>query len=244
MKIGQTRPLGGSNGVTRLRPTAAPSEAAPTSRMEPVRDMASVMGIPEQEFTPKVRQAILSLLEEVGKLRQELENSKKRISHLEKLADEDALVPISNRRSFVRELSRMLSYAQRYGGEVSVLYFDINDMKSVNDSFGHAAGDAAIAHVADMLAANIRESDVVGRLGGDEFGIILANAPEEEAMQIAEKLAAAISATAFDWQGHQIKVSISSGAYALKGSEDASAMLDHADRAMYARKPGMPQESG
>ena len=91
-------------------------------------------------------------------------------------------MPVANRRSFVRELSRMLSYAQRYGGEISVLYFDVNDMKSINDTYGHAAGDAAIGHVANLLAASIRESDVVGRLGGDEFGIILANAPESEAI--------------------------------------------------------------
>ncbi|MDH3241811.1 MAG: GGDEF domain-containing protein [Alphaproteobacteria bacterium] len=241
MKIGQTRSVGGSAGVTRLRPAAGVTKAATVTRAAPVNDSASVMGIPEQEFTPKVREAIVSLLEEVSKLRQELEDSKKRITHLEKLADEDALVPISNRRSFVRELSRMLAYSQRYGGEISVLYFDINDMKSINDSHGHAAGDAAIAHVADLLAANIRESDVVGRLGGDEFGIILANAPEEEAIQIAENLAGAISGTPFEWKGRKLTVSISSGAYALKGGEDASAMLDEADRAMYARKPTTSQ---
>jgi diguanylate cyclase (GGDEF)-like protein len=243
MKIGQTRPLGGSAGVSRMRPAAGTTGAATASRSAPVRDSASVMGIPEQEFTPKVREAIVSLLEEVSNLRQELEESKKRISQLEKLADEDALVPISNRRSFVRELSRMLAYAQRYGGEISVLYFDINDMKSINDSHGHAAGDAAIGHVADLLAANIRESDVVGRLGGDEFGIILANAPEQEAIQIAENLASAISATPFDWKGRKLTVSISSGAYALKGGEDASAMLDQADQAMYARKPRVSEGS-
>jgi diguanylate cyclase (GGDEF)-like protein len=243
MKIGQTRPLGGSAGVTRLHPAAGATRSASVARAAPVSDSASVMGIPEQEFTPKVREAIVSLLEEVSTLRQELEESKKRITHLEKLADEDSLVPISNRRSFVRELSRMLAYAQRYGGEISVLYFDINDMKSINDAHGHAAGDAAITHVADHLAANIRESDVVGRLGGDEFGIILANAPESEAIQIAENLGKAISATPFDWKGRKLTVSISSGAYALKGGEDASAMLDQADQAMYARKPRVPQNS-
>jgi diguanylate cyclase (GGDEF)-like protein len=225
MKIGQTRSVGGSAGVTRLRPTAGVTKAATVARAAPVNDSATVMGIPEAEFTPKVREAIVSLLEEVSKLRQELEDSKKRITHLEKLADEDALV----------------AYAQRYGGQISVLYFDINDMKSINDSHGHAAGDAAIAHVADLLAANIRESDVVGRLGGDEFGIILANAPESEAIQIAENLAGAISGTPFEWKGRKLTVSISSGAYALKGGEDASAMLDQADRAMYARKPAASQ---
>ncbi len=153
-------------------------------------------------------------------------------------------MPISNRRFFVRELSRMLSFGQRYGGAISVLYFDINDMKSINDTHGHAAGDAAIAHVANLLASGIRESDIVGRLGGDEFGVIMANAPELEAVQKAEQLGRMISTTPFDWKGQKITVAISSGAYALQGGEDALAMLDNADQAMYARKPVTRQGGG
>ncbi len=167
MKIGESRPIDRSAGMTRQRRAPGAANNGTVSEPRIVRDSTSVLGVPEPEFTPKVRDAIYSLLEEVGKLREELEQSKHRISQLEKLADEDPMVPISNRRSFVRELSRMLSYAQRYGGAISVLYFDINDMKSINDTHGHAAGDAAIAHVAGHLAASIRESDVVGRLGGD-----------------------------------------------------------------------------
>ncbi len=236
MKIGDSRPTGASAGVSRLRPASGAQASAPATASQPVQDSTSVMGIPETEFTPKVRDAIVGLLEEVSKLREELDKSKQRISQLEKLADQDPLVPVANRRSFVRELSRMLSYAQRYGGEISVLYFDVNDMKSINDTYGHAAGDAAIGHVANLLAASIRESDVVGRLGGDEFGIILANAPESEAIQKADQLGKLIAATPFDWKGKQVQVAISAGAYALKGGEDASAMLDNADQAMYVQK--------
>ncbi len=244
MKMGQTRALGTAAGFARVRPAGATGGTATVGKTAPVRDSLTVMGIPQHEFTPKVREAVYGLLEEVARLREELEESQRRISQLEKLADQDSLVPISNRRSFVRELSRMLSFAQRYGGEVSVLYFDIDDMKSINDAHGHAAGDAAIAHVAGFLSDSIRESDQVGRLGGDEFGIILANAPESEAIQIAENLARAISATPFDWKGEKLHVTVSSGAYALKGGEDAQAMLDHADLAMYARKPATTQDGG
>ncbi|MEE8140152.1 MAG: GGDEF domain-containing protein [Alphaproteobacteria bacterium] len=237
MKIGESRPVGGSASVVRLRPASGAAQGGTVNGSRPVQDTTTVFGIPETEFTPQVRDAIFALLDEVAKLRQELEQSKQRISQLEKLADQDSLVPIANRRFFVRELSRILSFTQRYGGAVSVLYFDINDMKSINDTHGHAAGDAAIAHVANLLASSIRESDVVGRLGGDEFGIILANAPELEAVQKSEQLGRTISATPFDWKGQKITVAISSGTYALQGGEDASAMLDHADQAMYAQKP-------
>jgi diguanylate cyclase (GGDEF)-like protein len=237
MKIAESRPVRGSASVGRLRSVSGGVQNGTVTDSRPVQDTTSVLGIPEHEFTPKVQDAIYRLLEEVGKLRQELEQNKQRISQLEKLADEDAMVPIPNRRAFVSELSRMLSFAQRYGGAISVLYFDIDDMKSINDTHGHGAGDAAIVHVADMLAASIRESDIVGRLGGDEFGIILANAPESEAVQKAEQLGQTISASPFEWKGKKIKVEISSGAYALQGGEDASAMLDNADQAMYAQKP-------
>ena len=237
MKIGESRSADRPAGVTPPRRASGAASGGKVNGSGPVRDTTTVLGIPEQEFTPKVRDAIFALLEEVSNLRQELEQSKQRMSQLEKLADEDTLVPIANRRSFVRELSRMLSYAQRYGGAISVLYFDIDDMKSINDTHGHAAGDAAIAHVAEQLTSSIRESDVVGRLGGDEFGIILANAPESEAVQKAEHMGRTISSTPFEWKGKEITVAISSGAYALKGEEDASAMLDNADQAMYAQKP-------
>ena len=244
MRIVESQPVRGSAGVSQLRPALAAIQNGTVNGSRLVQDTTSVMGIPEPEFTPKVQEAIYSLLEEVSKLRQELEQNKKRISQLEKLADEDTMVPIPNRRAFVGELSRMLSFAQRYGGAISVLYFDIDDMKSINDTHGHGAGDAAIVHVANQLAVSIRESDVVGRLGGDEFGIILANAPESEAVQKAAQLRRTISATPFEWKGQKIKVAISSGAYALQGGEDASDMLDNADQAMYAQKPGARLSSG
>jgi len=244
MKIGASHSVKGNAGIGRLSPASGAAQNGTLTESRPLRDTTSVMGIPEHEFTPKVQEAIYSLLEEVGKLRQELEQSKQRMSQLEKLADEDAMVPIPNRRAFVSELSRMLSFAQRYGGAISVLYFDIDDMKSINDTYGHGAGDAAIVHVAGLLAGSIRESDVVGRLGGDEFGIILANAPESEAIQKAEQLGRTISATPFEWKGKKITVAISSGAYALQGGEDASAMLDNADQAMYAQKPAARMSSG
>lgn len=228
----------------RVGRSGAPTEAKAGGAVGSVRDTTSILGIPETEFTPKVRDAILHLLREVESLRAELEQSRNRIAHLEKLADQDALVPVANRRAFVRELSRMLAFAQRYGGQVSVLYFDIDDMKRINDTHGHAAGDAAIAHVARTLLDHVRESDVVGRLGGDELGVILAKASEAEATLKAESLASLISGTPLEWQGQQIDVRVSFGAYALKGAEDAAAMLHQADRAMYAAKPGASRTPG
>ena len=95
----------------------------------PAGDVATVMGIPEAELTPKVRIAIAELMAEVQRLRDELGQSAKRVDYLEELADQDPLTPVLNRRAFVREMSRMISFAERYHGVSSVLYFDLNAMK-------------------------------------------------------------------------------------------------------------------
>jgi GGDEF domain-containing protein len=172
MKIERTRPTGTPTRVGATRADAGASEPAAAANVRQIEDTTAIMGVPEAELTPKVRHALMQLFEEVAKLREELERSKTRLADPERLADEDSLVPISNRRAFVRELSRIIAYAQRYQMQSSVAYFDFNDMKATNDKFGHLAGDAALKHVASALVENIREPDVVRRLGGDEFGVI------------------------------------------------------------------------
>jgi diguanylate cyclase (GGDEF)-like protein len=236
MKVGDTRRSRGLDAVRRTTEKGAPAteERAPGA----VDDVTSILGIPEHELTAKVRSAILKLMEEVDRLRQELEKSTARISYLETLADQDTLLPVPNRRAFVRELTRMMAFSERYGAPGSLLYFDIDSMKDINDQFGHAAGDAALAHVADVLERNIRSSDVVGRLGGDEFGVILAQADPATANEKATLLADAIEKVPFEWHGRPLKISMAVGAYTFKGGENAGEALDAADRAMYVRKQG------
>lgn len=248
MKIDRTRP----------QPTAAPNaaraaeqanraygatdagESAPARR---AGDVATIAGLSEAELTPKVRQALDMLMAEVQRMREELSQARHRISYLEKLADEDTLVPVANRRAFVREMSRMVAFSERYGSTSSVLYFDIDGFKQINDRHGHAAGDAALRHVAKLLAENIRESDVVGRLGGDEFGVILAQADAASANEKANSLASIITATPFEWEGMQLQLGVSFGVYSFSGTEDAGEALQHADRAMYAHKQRNAAES-
>ncbi|MBO6782185.1 MAG: GGDEF domain-containing protein [Alphaproteobacteria bacterium] len=176
------------------------------------------------------------LMKEVQRMREELSQARNRINYLEKLADEDTLVPVANRRAFVREMSRMMAYAERYGAETSVLYFDIDGFKDINDGHGHAAGDAALQHVATLLAENIRESDLVGRLGGDEFGVILAQAGGDSAQEKAASLSALIEGTPFVWEGQQLPLAVSFGAHTFSGGEDAGEALQRADKAMYEQK--------
>ena len=239
MKISDSTQIRGPSSVQRpgaVRSVARPAGTASSSSARAATDTTEILGIPESEFTPKVRDAIMKLMAEVDSLRRELQTSKKRIENLEKLADTDSLTPVPNRRAFVRELSRMMLFAERYSAPASVVFFDLDGLKQINDTHGHAAGDAAIIHVAEVLSANIRDSDFVGRLGGDEFGVILPYADEPAAAAKGSSLAQAVSAKPVDWKGTPLTVKVSFGAQAVTPGMDAAGALDAADRAMYAQK--------
>jgi diguanylate cyclase (GGDEF)-like protein len=204
----------------------------------PVSATASVLGIPESEFTPRVRDAILTLMGEVDTLRRELQATRERLEVVERTADQDHLLPLLNRRAFVRELTRYISFAGRYGTPATLLYFDLDGFKQVNDTYGHAAGDAVLAHFADTLLAQTRDSDVVGRLGGDEFGVLLAHAGVEQGRRKADVLAAKLKSEPILWQGKSIPIGFSYGAFELKGDDTPDLAMARADEAMYAQKRG------
>ncbi len=220
------------------------SAGAGQTRATPqAQDVATIMGIPESELTPKVRQALQQLMAEVYSLRQDLEEARQRVGYLEQLADQDSLAPVLNRRAFVRELSRMAAFEERYGPAGSVLYFDVNGMKPINDTYGHAAGDAVLKRVCEVLLRDTRASDVVGRLGGDEFGVILAQSGVEKAAEKAARLAAAIAVEEVVWEGHPLSVTVAYGAHTLSSGQQADDALKAADEAMYANKRGGRDET-
>ena len=152
-------------------------------------------------------------------------------------------VPILNRRAFVREMSRIMSFAERYDLPASLLYFDLDGFKAINDTYGHATGDAALAHVSAILIESTRESDVVGRLGGDEFGVILAKAVDD-AVAKADALADIIRSRPLTVDGTTIPVSCAHGATTFQAGENATDAIAKADRAMYAQKRKARKQNG
>ena len=222
--------------LTAISRGQRPAKVTGVRPLAPPRDIAEIMGVPEAELTPKVRVALTRLMAEVQDLRQDLERARKRVGYLEQLADQDSLAPVLNRRAFIRELSRSTAFAERYGTGGSVLYFDINGMKAINDSLGHAAGDLALKHVADALLGSVRASDVVGRLGGDEFGVILVQSEGAAANAKAAELAEAISKLPLAWDGKTFSVGVAYGVHTLTAGDKVDDALEAADRAMYAQK--------
>ena len=201
-----------------------------------LHELLQQVGMGEGVVPDLLKDTLADLLGEVGRLKRELDKAKARAAHLEKLADEDALMPVANRRAFMRELSRLVALAQRYGTASSVVYIDLNGMKSINDRWGHNAGDAALLHVARTLIDHVRHADVVARLGGDEFGVLLVKTGQEAADEKALALAEAIETIPLLWNGVTIRLSAATGAYCFNGAEGVAAALEAADRAMYRAK--------
>ena len=182
-----------------------------------------------------------ALRREIAELRAELSRLTARLAEAEGLADRDSLTPLLNRRAFMRELGRAKAYVERYRAPVSVVFFDLDGLKAINDRFGHAAGDAALLAVAERLSAHVRASDIVGRLGGDEFAVILAQTNGFQAEAKAESLAQAIAAEPATAEAAIVPLTVSWGVAELRGHVDAEAAIAEADAAMYATKRDRPR---
>ncbi|HEX5378324.1 MAG TPA: GGDEF domain-containing protein [Phenylobacterium sp.] len=207
-----------------------------TANVSPPSDKTAFLGLSETDLTPAVQGAVKTLLTEIDDLRGEVARLKAKLSEAEDLADRDPLTPVLNRRAFVRELGRIRTFAQRYGSPASLVYFDLDGFKSVNDRFGHAAGDAALQAVAQRLAGNIRESDIVGRMGGDEFAVILVQADTPTAEAKATALAKAIEDSPIRFGDWSAPLHISFGVCEIRPDLEPESLLAEADAAMFARK--------
>ncbi len=195
-----------------------------------------VENIPVSDLNSDDETTVMTLMAEVDRLRQELIFSQQKVEELEFIADEDPLVQVLNRRAFDRELTRALAYARRYSVTASFLYLDLNHFKQVNDEFGHSAGDAVLKFVGKVLADNVRSSDVVGRLGGDEFGVILVQADQMVAEMKVADLMSKISARPVVVEGNEIFVSVSVGIAMFNDDDDVDSLVARADKAMYEDK--------
>ena len=236
MKVERNSPARGTRSVAQTAYARRVEAAAGPANSETIDPTASVLGIPEAEFTPKVRDAIMSLMNEVENLRRELYVTKIRLEDMEKAADQDGMLPLLNRRAFVRELTRYINMAGRYNMPVSLIYFDLNHLKKTNDTHGHAAGDAVLKHFAEVLTAHVRDTDAVGRLGGDEFGVLLSHANQGQALKKADSLAKTLNDTPTEWNGESIPVSFAYGAFELKSGDNPDVAMARADQAMYEQK--------
>lgn len=153
------------------------------------------------------------------------------------LAERDALTGLYNRHRFQDELTRMLSDGDRHRSGVALLFFDIDEFKHINDTFGHRAGDAMLIRVAGEVSAQVRRNEIFARLGGDEFAILAPDATEQESTIFADRIVRAISHIPFSYEGHNLRLTCSLGValYPMHASNSED-LVAHADLAMYQAK--------
>jgi two-component system, cell cycle response regulator len=188
-------------------------------------------------FEPGELIARVHAAERTKTLQEELDEQSRR---LEALIFGDELTGLPNRRFVLTQLSALVSGAKRHERPFSVLMIDIDHFKQINDTYGHAAGDAVLATVAGTLRERLREEDWVGRLGGEEFAALLPDEDLEAAAVVAESLRHAIEnmGVRLEDQGEILRVTVSVGYATLEAGEDADGVLRRADDALYAAKAG------
>jgi len=183
--------------------------------------------LPEREtFTAEDRQVLLD----------EIKALKASIAKLEHSADTDPLVPVKNRRAFIREIERAQTVASRYDIPSCIIFFDLNKFKEINDHYGHGIGDELLIKIGKCLKASVRDSDIVARLGGDEFGVILFKTDEQFAQTKAVILARQIANQRIRQQNGEIFLTAAWGTSPCHSENSVQQILDRADRAMYQNK--------
>ncbi len=167
----------------------------------------------------------------------DITDTKNQQLQLRDMAYQDPLTQADNRRSFIEKLLAEIARVQRYGEQASLLMVDIDFFKQVNDTYGHLVGDVALKHLVAVLQTGLRGLDSLGRLGGEEFAVLLPDTDLEAATQLAERLRLAVQASPVIEAGQTVPFTISIGVVAITAdTPDMKTVLHMADKAMYHAK--------
>jgi len=170
-------------------------------------------------------------------LQEDITERKNHQATLERLATTDHLTGLLNRRAFLEATEREIRRAHRYGQSLTLLMLDVDHFKRVNDTWGHPAGDEVLRRIAAACRDMLRDEDLTGRLGGEEFAVTLVQAPLRSAVAVAERLRKAIGELAITHQGQPIAATVSIGVAELAaGSAQLDRMIARADQCLYAAK--------
>jgi diguanylate cyclase (GGDEF)-like protein len=181
------------------------------------------------KFAPYLMVAYLTSL-----LAADLKNARE---GLEQLSDTDELTGLKNRRAFNNALEAEVSKATRYDRPFSLLMLDSDDLKSVNDEFGHAIGDRLIITIAQIIEESLRKTDFLARFGGDEFVAILTETPQERAVEVAERIRSSVENTSFSADGRRVASTVSIGVSCFsRVTGSGEEIMVRADKNLYESK--------
>lgn len=194
-------------------------------------------GAPDgKKSSPLVLSGEQSRVNEIERLRAEVDRLQALVRELDKLAHLDPLVLLPNRRGFLRDLEKLVSVLDRYGGMASMIFVDVDRLKQINDRFGHQIGDAALVRVAETLVATVRASDSVARLSGDEFAVLLPNTDELGAWNMALRIDEATFASGLNVGETTLSFSVAVGVASIQAGDQPNDVIGRADKAMYRIK--------
>ena len=159
-----------------------------------------------------------------------------RIKHLESLSVTDELTQLLNRRGFLQQFQYSLSISRRNNTGGSLMILDLDKFKQINDTYGHSAGDDVLQNVGVSISKVVRESDIVGRIGGDEFSILMPGASPMTVTKRILQIHSAISEMKFPWNHQNIIIKGSIGRYDYQAQENEQEILNVADNNMYEQK--------
>lgn len=195
-------------------------------------DNQAIDGDADNETEVALRLALIAMTE----AEKRIERQERRIRDLENLSITDELTHLMNRRGFSLQLHQALAFASRANTGGSIIMIDLDRFKLVNDTYGHAAGDALLQTVAESLRHRVRETDAIGRLGGDEFVVLMPGISRDIAAKRMEALDKELNGRTLHWDGAQIPIGASLGLAHYAGNDDEFAVLKRADDAMYKAK--------
>ncbi len=185
----------------------------------------SVYAVYQQVLIKRLRKDLAGQLESMA-------NLESRAAELHRMATHDALTGLYNRRFIEERLAAETNRSRRYGHPFTLLLFDLNDFKRINDLHGHPAGDLVLKTFAARLRSELRISDVPARVGGDEFLVLLPECPAEQVTHLLPRFETIEVA----WQGKKIPITYAAGWASYRSGEEPKEMLERADQALYANK--------
>jgi diguanylate cyclase (GGDEF)-like protein len=191
-----------------------------------------------EHLSEKPSRDLADLADENALLRAALSEMRARVEELEQRVDSDSLTGLPGRRRFLEELERVTGLADRHGTPAAVLFIDVAGLSVINERHGHVAGDAALIHVAGVLTGLIRASDVLARIGGDEFGLILDHLDHNSAIETAERLTRLIAAHPVDLGFARVSLEVSVGVASVVKGDKAAEVLLRGDRNVRHAKAG------
>jgi diguanylate cyclase len=190
----------------------------------------------EQDWHQQAEEGEQALRQRLAALEKESSELRSRMLEAHHMALLDTVTGLPNRLAYEERVEQELARWKRFGSPLTMLIWDVDDFKSINDRFGHQAGDKALRVIAQSLKARLRETDFIARFGGEEFVCLLCGAEGDEALNVAEQMRRSVESNGFHSQGKPVPVTISCGVASFREGDQLDKVFSRADKALYQAK--------